>query len=74
MMRAEEMVEIIQKEEQQDAKQRAKERRRQAKIILDVLAEDTINMNWNYEDEYIAAIMKGLKRIEDEKETPGACL
>ena len=55
-------------ETQQTAKQKAEERRRQAKIILDVLAEDAINMNWNYEDEYIAAIMKGLKRIEDEKE------
>ncbi len=42
------------------------ERRRKAQIILTVLAEDAINMNWNYEEDYLKAIMKGLKRAEEE--------
>lgn len=41
------------------------ERRRKAGIILTVLAEDAINMNWNYEEDYLKAIMKGLKRAEE---------
>lgn len=46
-------------------RQEAEERRRKAKIILDVLAEDAINMNWNEEKAYLKAIEKGLKKAEE---------
>lgn len=53
-------------------RQEAEERRRQAKIILEVMAEDVINMNWNDEEDYLKAIEKGLKRAEDERSQTNA--
>ncbi len=52
--------------EEPTARQKAQERRRKAAIILETLANDAINMNWNYEEDYLKAIMKGLKRAEEE--------
>ena len=52
------------KAEEESPRQRA-ERRQQAKVILNVLAEDVINMNWNQEEEYLKAFMKALKQIEE---------
>lgn len=46
-------------------RQEAEERRRKAKIILGVLAEDAINMNWTEEEDYLKAIEKGLKKAEE---------
>ena len=48
-------------------RQEAEERRGKAEIILDVLAEDVINMNWNRKEDYLKAIVKGLKRAEQER-------
>lgn len=45
------------------------ERRKKAKIILDVMAEEAINMNWNEEERYLKAIEKALKKIEEREET-----
>ncbi len=43
------------------------ERRKKAKIILDVMAEEVINMNWNEEERYLKAIEKALKKIEERE-------
>ena len=51
--------------EEENPRQRAERRRQQAKVILNVLAEDVINMNWNQEEEYLKAFMKALKQIEE---------
>lgn len=51
--------------EEESPRQRAERRRQQAKVILNVLAEDVINMNWNQEEEYLKAFMKALKQIEE---------
>lgn len=53
------------KAEEESPRQRAERRRQQAKVILNVLAEDVINMNWNQEEEYLKAFMKALKQIEE---------
>lgn len=52
-------------EEENSQRQRAERRRQQAKVILNVLAEDAINMNWNLEEDYMKAIIKALKQIEE---------
>ncbi|GFH90359.1 hypothetical protein IMSAGC002_01604 [Lachnospiraceae bacterium] len=51
--------------EEESPRQRAERRRQKAKVILNVLAEDVINMNWNQEEEYLKAFMKALKQIEE---------
>ena len=51
--------------EEENPRHRAERRRQQAKVILNVLAEDVINMNWNQEEEYLKAFMKALKQIEE---------
>lgn len=63
---AEIQMEIDALDQEPTAREKAEERRRKAQIILTVLAEDAINMNWNYEEDYLKAIMKGLKRAEEE--------
>ena len=47
-----EAIETLEAEES-SPRQRAERRRQQAKIILNVLAEDAINMNWNLEEDYM---------------------
>ena len=59
-----EAIETLEAEES-SPRQRAERRRQQAKIILNVLAEDAINMNWNQEEEYLKAFVKALKQIEE---------
>ena len=59
-----EAIETLEAEES-SPRQRAERRRQQAKIILNVLAEDAINMNWNLEEDYMKAITKALKQIEE---------
>lgn len=61
-------MEIDALDQEPTAREKAEERRRKAQIILTVLAEDTINMNWNYEEDFLKAITKGLKRAEEEGE------
>lgn len=58
-------MEIDALDQEPTAREEAEERKRKAQIILTVLAEDAINMNWNYEEDYLKAIMKGLKRAEE---------
>lgn len=65
--KAELQTEIDALAQEPTAREKAEERRRKAQIILATLAEDAINMNWNYEEDYIKAIMKGLKRAEEEE-------
>ena len=62
---AEIQMEIDALDQEPTAREKAEERMRTAKIILTVLAEDAINMNWNYEEDYLKAITKGLKRAEE---------
>lgn len=59
-----EAIEALEAEEN-GPRQRTERRRQQAKVILNVLAEDVINMNWNQEEEYLKAFMKALKQIEE---------
>ena len=58
-------AEMDHRAEEESPRQRAERRRQQAKVILNVLAEDVINMNWNQEEEYLKAFMKALKQIEE---------
>ena len=46
------------------------ERRKKAKIILDVMAEEVIIMDWNEEEIYLKAIEKALKKIEEREGIP----
>lgn len=63
---AEIQMEMDAMNEEPTARKKAQEWRRKAVIILETLANDAINMNWNYEEDYLKAIMKGLKRAEEE--------
>ncbi len=58
---------MLERTEQEELgpRQKAIRRRRWAGIILKVMAEDVVDIDWNREDEYIDAFMKALKQIEE---------
>lgn len=43
-------------------------KKEEATIILDMMEDEGCVINWNFEQKYLDAIVKGLRKIELEKE------